>query len=112
MPEKTQAGVEAKEKKSKARRKPTIERLKAERVEEMVKAMRGWDLLRKPSSIQRIFSFREPRVAATFGSFILEMGALEAQDLNVTMRDKRLFVTISRRGGLAQIDLDFAQKLG
>lgn len=112
MTQKTQVVAEKKEKKGKVRRKPIVERLKAERVEALVKAMRGWEVTRRPSTIRRILSFQDPRVAATYGSFVLELGAVRAQDVNVTMRGQRLFVTISRHGGLAQVDLDFAEKLG
>lgn len=112
MTQKAQVVAERKEKKEKVRRRPIVERLKAERVEALVKAMRGWELTRRPSTIRRILAFQDARVAATYGSFVLELGGVESQDVNVTMRGKRLFVMISRRGGLAQADLDFAQKLG
>ena len=116
MTQKTQVVTQAKEKKEagkgKARRKPVVERLKAERVELLVKAMRGWQLTRRPSTIQRVLSFQDPRVAATYGAFVLELGAVQSQDVHVAMKGQNLLVTISRRGGLAQMDLDFAQTLG
>lgn len=112
MKKKEQAVEQTVEQTNEMRRKPIVERLKAERVELMVKAMRGWQLTRKPSTIQRVLSFQDPRVAATYGSFVLELGAVQSQDVNVAMKGQNLLVTISRRGGLAQVDLDFAQKLG
>ena len=103
--------VVVKESGAKVRRKPIVERLTAERIEELVKAMAGWELSRRPSTIQRVLSFEDSRVAATYGSFVLELGALESQDVNIATKGKKMFVTVSRRGGLAQVDLDFAAKL-
>ncbi|HEX6900607.1 MAG TPA: hypothetical protein VF789_12860 [Thermoanaerobaculia bacterium] len=112
MKKKEQAVEQAVEQANPMRRRPIVERLKAERVELLVKAMRGWQLTRKPSTIQRVLSFQDPRVAATYGAFVLELGAVQSQDVNVAMKGQNLLVTISRRGGLAQVDLDFAQTLG
>ncbi len=112
MTQKTQVVAQEKTPNEKSRRKPVVERLKAERVELLVKAMSGWQLTRRPSTIQRVLSFQDPRVAATYGAFVLELGAVQSQDVNVAMKGQNLLVTISRRGGLAQMDLDFAQTLG
>ncbi|HEY9422480.1 MAG TPA: hypothetical protein VIW92_13775 [Thermoanaerobaculia bacterium] len=60
-------------KKRKIRRKPTIERLKAERVEERLKDLPGWRSLKSGIAIERIKSFPTSRAARAYASYASEL---------------------------------------
>lgn len=105
------------------RRKPIIERsrletrLKAERVEERMRVMPGWE--RKGGLIDRARMFPSMEAAALYGTYVLWLAGKAGIPVGVELAEDGLLLTLrarrSRRGGQAEFTeglLDFAELLG
>ena len=105
------------------RRKPIIDRsrletrLKAERVEERLRVMPGWE--KKGGLIDRARMFPSMEAAALYGSYVLWLAGKAGIPVGVELAEDGLLLTLrarrSRRGGPAEFTeglLDFAELLG
>ena len=104
------------------RKKPIIERsrletrLKAERVEERVRQMPGWE--RKGGIIDRARMFPSLEAASLYGVYVLWLAGKAGIPVSVDLADDGVLVTLRarrRKGGQAEFTeglLDFAELLG
>ena len=94
------------------------QRLKAERVQEMLQAMPSWRLLEGGKSIDRAFLFPSPQVAESFSAFVLSFASAAGQAVNLDHHKSQMVVTLAgprvkaRRLDLTEDTLTFARKLG
>ena len=93
---------------------PYLARLKAERVQQRLKAMPGWRLAAGGKTIDRLRQFPTPRAAAAFAGFLSELAADTGQPLGIELSGKHVTITVRARSGsdLTEAALDFAQALG
>ena len=94
------------------------ERLKAERVQEQLKALPGWQLSWREQAINRAREFGTPQDAASFASFVAGLAAGANQMVNVFLAGAHVMVTLLGRPvrgggrGLSQSVVDFARRIG
>jgi pterin-4a-carbinolamine dehydratase len=102
----------------KVRRQPAAEKLKAERIQELLKALPTWKAAPGNRGIARVREFPEQQVASAYAAFVSELSAAERQPVTVVLRGGRVVVTLRGRrqapgGGLnSAAVLAFAGKLG
>lgn len=106
----------------KIRKKPIIERsrlemrLKAERVEERLRPMSGWE--KKGGIIDRARMFPSMEAASLYGTYVLWLAGKAGIPVGVELAEDGLLVTLRarrRKGGQAEFTeglLDFAELLG
>jgi pterin-4a-carbinolamine dehydratase len=92
-------------------------RLKAERVQEELKSMPGWQLTGDERAIDRAREFPSPDLAVVFVNFVAMLSSLEEQPVDLSLSAGRVVVTLSavlstNRRGVTQGVLDFARMLG
>lgn len=92
-------------------------RLKAERVQEELKSMPGWQLTGDGRAIDRAREFASPDLAVVFVNFVAMLSSLEQQPADLSLSASRVVVTLSAvlspsRRGVTQKVLDFAKMLG
>lgn len=97
---------------------PVRQRLKSERVQEMLQAMPSWRLLEGGKSIDRAFLFPSPQVAERYSAFVMAFASAAGHALNLELNKGVVVVTLAgprakgRQGDLNEEVLTFAQKLG
>jgi pterin-4a-carbinolamine dehydratase len=100
--------------KSFARRLET--RLKAERVQEKLRAVPGWRLLSGGKGVDRVREFQDPRVAAAWAQFVNLYAERAGLPAEVTVSGARVMVVlrdrVHRGGSLTDAVLDFVKVLG
>lgn len=92
------------------------ERLKAERVQEALKALPGWGLTARSKAIDRVYSFTSAALASAFAGYVTEAARLAEMPVDVSIAGSTLVVTLSaplRGGGCGVTEgvLDFAKQL-
>jgi hypothetical protein len=93
-------------------------RLKAERVQERLKAMPGWGLLQGGRGIDRVKELGAAAGAADYAGFVLRQAARDQQVVRVELRGSRVLLAVFSKGssgvrsGLTLKQLDFAAALG
>lgn len=94
--------------------RPRGEKLKAERVQEKVLAMPGWQLVRRGKALYRMREFPDGQVAFAFASFAAALTARAGQRADVTLSGSRVVVTLHKRSRIGESDavLDLARSLG
>jgi pterin-4a-carbinolamine dehydratase len=94
------------------------QRLKAERVQEALKALPGWRLAAGGVAIDRVRQFPNPGVAATFAAFAATLAGSRKQPIVVSLSAGQVGLMLPGRpvrgasGGLTQEVLDLAARLG
>jgi pterin-4a-carbinolamine dehydratase len=94
------------------------EKLKSERVQEMLRAMPGWSLLPESQAIGRTFQFPSKRVAAKFADYASTYAAEEGHNINLDVSLVEVSLTVTgpkvrgRYGELTEESVTFARKLG
>ena len=94
------------------------QRLKAERVQEMLQAMPSWRLLEGGKSIDRAFLFPSPQVAGAYSAFVLSYASAAGHAVNLDHQKSQVVVTLTaprtkgRQGDLTEDILTFARNLG
>ena len=95
-----------------------IGKLKSERVEELLKALPGWELF-EGGGIQRKRKFPSARVAGLYAGFVADFASSRRQSALVTLSGKNLVVTLlgtplrnGRFGGLTESVFTLARHLG
>lgn len=94
------------------------EKLKSERVQEMLRAMPGWALLQESQAIGRTFQFPSKRVAAKFAEYVSTYAEEEGHHINLDVSRVEVSLTVTgpkqrgRYGELTEEAVTFAQKLG
>ena len=86
--------------------------LKAERVQEELKAMPGWELFPHGKALHRAREFAVPMVAAKFASYAAELAATAHQSVQLQWSGTRVSVILHGRGGITETLLGFARQLG
>jgi pterin-4a-carbinolamine dehydratase len=94
-------------------------KLKSERVEELLKAMPGWQLSTDGRAIYRARKFPSARVAGLYAGFVTDYASSRRQGALVTLSGKQMVVTLpgtplrgSRFGGLTESVFALARQLG
>jgi hypothetical protein len=93
-------------------------RLKAERVQERLKGMPGWRLLKGGRGIDRVKELRSAEGAADYAGFVLRQAARDQQVTRVELQGSRVLLAVFAkersgvRSGLTAKQLDFAAALG
>jgi pterin-4a-carbinolamine dehydratase len=94
------------------------QRLKAERVQEMLQALPAWRLLEGGKSIDRAFLFPSPQVAEAYSAFVLSFASAAGHAVKLDHHKSQVVVTLAgprakgRQLDLTEDILTFAQKLG
>jgi hypothetical protein len=101
---------------------PTAEevtaRLKAERVQDKLKAMPSWTPVLEGRAIQRVHAFPQPQVAAWYAGYLSHYAAAMKVPATVSLSGRQVIVTLhgpmtrSNKGALSEEVLDFAVHLG
>ena len=98
------------------RRRPRREeKLKAERVQEELKAMPGWKLAPRGKELTRFRQFGQPAGAARFASFVADMAVADRQRVQLRIDGNRVALTLQCRRGYGVLTtsvLEFARQLG
>lgn len=95
-----------------------LEKLKAERVQELLKALPGWKLGHQGKAIDRKRDFDTPQGAACYAAFVAGLAMEAGQPVNLHLCDGRVVVTLPGRATGASYDdltleiLGFAQQIG
>lgn len=92
------------------------QRLKAERVQEALKAMPGWKLTAGDTAIDRVYSFTTSAFASAFAAYVTEAARLSERPVDLSLAGATLVVTLSAplRGGgrgVTEDVLTFAKQL-
>jgi pterin-4a-carbinolamine dehydratase len=94
------------------------QRLKAERVQEMLQAMPAWRLLPGGKAIDRAFQFPAPAVAAAWATFVAAFAAALGHTVTLDIAVDQVVLTLAapkvrgRQGELTESILELAQRLG
>ncbi|HEV8579455.1 MAG TPA: 4a-hydroxytetrahydrobiopterin dehydratase [Thermoanaerobaculia bacterium] len=94
------------------------QRLKAERVQEMLLAMPAWRLLPGGKAIDRAFQFPASNVAAAWATFVAAFAAELGHPVTLDIAQEQVVLTLAapkvrgRQGELTESILEFAQRLG
>lgn len=91
------------------------QKLKAERVQQELKAMPGWTLRPDGQAIDCIRQFTHPAGVAEFANFVAVLAVAERQPVFVGIYGSRVSVTLPPRlgsGSFTTRDLEFARQLG
>jgi pterin-4a-carbinolamine dehydratase len=91
------------------------QKLKAERVQEELKAMPGWTLRADGKAIGCIRQFTHPAGVAEFANLVAVLAVAERQPVVVAISGNRVSVTLPPRRsahGFTTGDLEFARQLG
>jgi pterin-4a-carbinolamine dehydratase len=89
-------------------------RLKAERVQEKLLALPGWQLALDGKGVHRAWEFPEARVASAHAAFVNDLAEAEGRAAEITLSGPRVLVVLrgrSRSGVTAEL-LRFAKVLG
>jgi pterin-4a-carbinolamine dehydratase len=89
-------------------------RLKAERVQEELRALPGWQLALDGKGVHRAWEFSEARVASAHAAFVNDLAEAEGRAAEITLSGSRVLVVLqgrSRSGVTAEL-LRFAKVLG
>jgi pterin-4a-carbinolamine dehydratase len=94
------------------------QRLKAERVQEMLQAMPAWRLLPGGKAIDRAFQFPASHVAAAWTTFVAAFAAELGHTVTLDIAQEQVVLTLAglkvkgRREELTESIVEFAQRLG
>src|SRR5262245_10674247 len=89
-------------------------RLKAERVQEKLRAMPGWRLVPGGRAIDRLREFPDPPSAVAYAGFLAEIASRSRQPIGIDLVGSRVGITLwtkpehGRRVGLNEAVLNFA----
>jgi pterin-4a-carbinolamine dehydratase len=95
-----------------------VQKLKSERVQEMLQAMPAWALLPEGQAIGRTFQFPSARVASKFVEYISTYAEEEGHNINLDVSKAEVDLTLTgpkvkgRYGDLTEETVAFAQKFG
>jgi len=95
-----------------------VQRLKSERVQEMLAAMPDWTLQAEGEAITRVYEFPSSRVARAFVNFAQTYAQEEGYNLCADIAKTEVDLTLSgpkvrgHFGDLTEQIVEFAQKLG
>lgn len=94
------------------------QRLKSERVQEMLQAMPAWRLLPGGKAIDRAFEFPAANVAAAWATFVAVFAAELGHTVTLDIAGDQVILSLAgpkvrgRQGELTESILAFAQRLG
>lgn len=103
---------------ARVRRKPAVDRLKAERVEEKLREAPGWQVASQGRAIDRVREFPTPEVAALFGAYAMGYAGVKKLPVTVNLAEKYVLVTLHARSpngrfdGLTDALFEVAKQLG
>lgn len=113
-----QTGSQASQTEEMRRPPDVVERLKAERVQELLKLLPGWKVVGGGRALERSREFDSRQVAASYASFVAGLAAVEGQAVDLHVSGGRAVVTVpgraprTRYAYLTLEILDFAQQIG
>jgi pterin-4a-carbinolamine dehydratase len=93
-------------------------RLKAERVQELLRALPGWRLVPGGKAVDRVREFPDPPGAVAYAHFLAEVASRSRQPIGIHLAGSRVSITLwtkpqhGRRVGLTEAVLNFARMLG
>jgi pterin-4a-carbinolamine dehydratase len=101
------------------RRPPdVVQRLKAERVQELLKLLPGWKVVGGGRALERSREFDSRQAAASYAAFVAGLAAVEDQPVDLHVSGGRAVVTLPGRAPRTRFAyltleiLDFAQQIG
>jgi pterin-4a-carbinolamine dehydratase len=96
-----------------------VEKLKAERVQLMLKRAPGWKPIQKMRALRRVREFPSAQEAAVFAGFAAELAGIAGQPVDLSLAGQRVVLTLQGRpgrsrsgGGLTEEAVEFASRLG
>jgi pterin-4a-carbinolamine dehydratase len=92
---------------------PVTERLKAERIQELLRALPGWGVVRNGTGLSRRYTVSSPRTALGFAHFVTELASDHGLTADLDLRPQRVVVTLSSRlaRGLTATEFDLAKAI-
>lgn len=93
-------------------------RLKAERVQEMLRAMPQWQQILEGKGINRVRSFPSPEVAMLYGTFVTGFAKAHELPVNLSLCGGKVAIALHARrnrgrlGALTEEVVGFAQQIG
>lgn len=92
---------------------PIAARLKAERIQELLRELPGWNVERYATGISRRYTLSSPRAAVAFAHFVTEMAVAHGLTADLDLRPNRVVVTLVSRlaRGLTQAEFDLAKAI-
>ncbi len=103
---------------TKARRRGTVERLKAERVEAKLAEVPGWNPRWQGQGISRTWKFPQPGTARAYASYVSELADSLGQECSINKTGQTVAVTLfgprinGRRDVVDDMTFNFAKQLG
>lgn len=90
------------------------EKLKSERVQEMLKSMPGWQRVSRKQAVVRRLDFPDAEAALAYAEYAMKMARSHKRRLSITYDAARLSLTVYGTGrvGLTKDTLLFAARLG
>jgi pterin-4a-carbinolamine dehydratase len=90
---------------------PPSDKLKAERVELMLKSMPEWKVEAEQQALVRVFEFRSHAVATSFVHWVFTLSERRSQFPEVRLQQSRVALTLStpKLKGVTLRDIDFAR---
>jgi pterin-4a-carbinolamine dehydratase len=92
-----------------------VDRLKAERVQEKLAALPGWELASDGKGIHRVRQFPDARAAGAYVGFVHSLAGVRGQRAEITLSGRQVVVILrgrSQNRGVPEQALDFAKDLG
>ena len=92
---------------------PIPARLKAERIQELLRQLPGWSAARNATEISRRYVLSSPRAAVAFVHFVTEMAADHGLRADLDLRSNRVVVTLVSRlaRSLTEAEFDLAKAI-
>lgn len=92
---------------------PVVERLKAERIQLLLRGLPGWGTARNGTAISRSYRLPSQRAAVAFALYVNELAADRGMTADLDLRPKRITVTLVSRlaRGLTQAEFDLAKAI-
>ncbi len=86
---------------------PVTARLKAERIQELLRELPGWTAAHNATEISRRYALSSPRAAVAFAHFVTETAADHGLAADLDLRPNRVVVTLVGRPARSLTEAEF-----
>ena len=92
---------------------PVTARLKAERIQELLRELPGWSAARNATEISRRYTLSSPRAAVAFAQFVTETAFDHGLAADLDLRPNHIVVTLVSRlaRSLTEAEFDLAKAI-
>jgi pterin-4a-carbinolamine dehydratase len=92
---------------------PVTARLKAERIQELLRELPGWTAARNATEISRRYTLSSPRAAVAFAHFVTETAIDHGMAADLDLRPNHVVVTLASRlaRSLTEAEFDLAKAI-